>query len=127
MPKRRKYSAEFKRQAVELAGSPGVSARQVAQELGINGTMLSRWCREAGAAGEKAFQGQGKARDEELANLKRELPGCGRSGIFCKKRRRSSRKCRSEVPDGGALPRDVSCAPEVPVPEGVCQWLVRLA
>jgi transposase len=73
MPKRRKYSAEFKRQAVELAGSPGVSARQVAQELGINGTMLSRWCREAGTAGEKAFQGQGKARDEELANLRREL------------------------------------------------------
>lgn len=73
MSKRRKYTAEFKREAVELASSPGVSSRQVAQELGINGTMLSRWCREADASGDRAFRGQGKARDEELANLKREL------------------------------------------------------
>lgn len=73
MSRRRKYSAEFKREAVELASSPGVSARQVAQELGINSTMLSRWCREVTGAGEEAFQGHGKARDEELANLRREL------------------------------------------------------
>ena len=35
--------------------------------------MLSRWCREIGAIGNKAFQGQGKPRDEEMAALKREL------------------------------------------------------
>ena len=73
MPKRRKYSAEFKREAVELARSAGVPIGQVARELGINANMLVRWCREANTDGPKAFQGQGKARDEELAALKHEL------------------------------------------------------
>jgi len=73
MPKRRKYSAEFKREAVELARSTGVPISPVARELGINANMLGRWCREANTDGPKAFQGQGKARDEELAALKREL------------------------------------------------------
>ena len=32
--------------------------------------MLSRWCREMGSIGNKAFQGQDKPRDEEMAALK---------------------------------------------------------
>ena len=37
--------------------------------------MLSRcrWGPEMGSAGNKAFQGQGRPRDEEMARLKREL------------------------------------------------------
>jgi transposase len=35
--------------------------------------MLARWCREQKATGGKAFPGQGKPRDEEMAALKREL------------------------------------------------------
>ena len=35
--------------------------------------MLRRWRKEANQLGIKAFQGQGLARDEELARLKREL------------------------------------------------------
>lgn len=73
MEKRRRYSAEYKREAVEMARSSGVSISQVARELGINSNMLGRWCREQEAAGGKAFRGQGKARDEEMAALKREL------------------------------------------------------
>lgn len=73
MPKRRRYSAEYKREAVELARSNGVSISQVARELGINSTMLGRWCREQEVDGGKAFQGQGRPRDEEMTALKREL------------------------------------------------------
>ena len=73
MPKRRRYSAEYKREAVAMARTSGVSVSQIARELGINPNMLSRWCREAEASGTKAFQGQGKTRDEELSALKREL------------------------------------------------------
>lgn len=51
MSKRRKFSAEFKRGAVEQASRPGVSCAQVARELGIRDTLLTRWKREA--------QGQG--------------------------------------------------------------------
>jgi len=73
MSKRREYSPEFKREAVELSRTPGVTIAQIAQELGIGANMLSRWRREQAAAGDKAFQGHGKARDEEMARLKREL------------------------------------------------------
>ena len=73
MSKRRKYSEEFKREAVQLLNQGGVSVTQVARELGVNATMLGRWRRELGAAGAKAFPGRGVARDEEMMRLRREL------------------------------------------------------
>ena len=72
MPKRRKYSAEFKRDAVALANQPGVTKAQVGREMDINPNMITRWQRELSANGSKAFLGQGVARDEELTALKRE-------------------------------------------------------
>jgi transposase len=72
MPKRRNYSAEFKREAVALAKQPGVTRAQVGRELDINPNMITRWQRELSANGSKAFLGQGVARDEELAALRRE-------------------------------------------------------
>ena len=73
MPKRRKYSQEFKKGAVEQVRQPGVSCAQVARELGIGSNLLTRWRREADSEGAQAFSGSGHARDEELARLKREL------------------------------------------------------
>ena len=73
MSKRRKFSVEFKRGAVEQASQPGVSCAQVARELGIRENLLSRWKREANSQGQVAFNGSGTPRDEELARLKREL------------------------------------------------------
>jgi transposase len=73
MVKRRKYSPEFKRGAVEQARQPGVSCAQVALELGIGANLLTRWKREAEVDGTSAFGGTGNARDEEVAQLKREL------------------------------------------------------
>jgi len=73
MPKRRKFSPEFKRGAVEQTCQPNVSCAQVARELGINANLLSRWKREAEAVGRHAFGGTGNPRDEEIAALKREL------------------------------------------------------
>lgn len=73
MSQRRKYSKEFKLEAVNLANERGVSLNQVAQELGINPGMLARWRRELEKEGAEAFKGQGHARDEEMMRLKREL------------------------------------------------------
>lgn len=73
MTKRRKYSPEFKREAIALTHQPEVSCRQVALEIGINPNLLSRWKKEAEAAEGKAFKGSGSPRDEEMAKLKREL------------------------------------------------------
>lgn len=73
MTTRRKYSAEFKREAVLQTQHPGVSCDQVARELGINPNVLGRWKRELEASPDSAFAGSGVPRDEELARLKREL------------------------------------------------------
>jgi transposase len=73
MSKRRKYSPEFKRGAVEQVRQPGVSCAQVARELGIGPNLLTRWKREAEVEGVRAFGGTGNARDEEVAQLRHEL------------------------------------------------------
>jgi transposase len=73
MTKRRKFSPEFKREAVALTRQPGVSCRQIALEIGINPNLLSRWKREADEALGQAFGGSGTPRDQELVALKREL------------------------------------------------------
>ncbi len=73
MSKRRRYSEEFKRGAVEQPRQPGVSCAQVARELGIAANLLPRWRREADAASQQAFGGTGTPRDEELARVRREL------------------------------------------------------
>ena len=72
MPRRRKYSAESKREAVALANQPSVTKAQIGRELDINPNMITRWQREMTANGSKAFLGQGVARDEAMATLKRE-------------------------------------------------------
>jgi transposase len=72
---RKKYAAEFKREAVRLAGQAGVSRAKVAQELGLNVTMLARWVREARAG--KWEMAPGKSlkteQQQELERLRREL------------------------------------------------------
>lgn len=73
MAVRRKYTREFKQEAIQLVRSADVRASQIARDLGIDPNMLSRWCREMGSIGNKALRGQGKPRDEEMAALKREL------------------------------------------------------
>ncbi|MBB5359999.1 transposase-like protein [Rhodanobacter sp. ANJX3] len=54
MSKRRKFSVEFKRGALEQASQPGVGCAQGgARELGIRDNLLTRWkrCRHGHATG----------------------------------------------------------------------------
>jgi len=73
MAKRKKYSDEFKREAVNLTRQPGANVSQVARDIGINGNQLWRWRRAMDDRGSEAFPGSGNARDQELLALKREL------------------------------------------------------
>lgn len=59
--KRREYSPAFKREAIELTRTVGVTVAQIARELGIGANMLSRWRRELSEDDTKAFQRHGKA------------------------------------------------------------------
>lgn len=61
MLQRRKFSAEFKRGTVELMRRPQVAVSQVAQKLGVDSDILSRWRREPTHHG-KAFTGAGVPR-----------------------------------------------------------------
>jgi len=84
MGTRRKFSAEFKREAVALTAAPDVRVAPVARELGIGANLLGRWRRERHAEGTQAFRGTGVARDEEVAHLKRELARVRRERDFLK-------------------------------------------
>jgi transposase len=73
--KRREFTKEFKQEAVALSNEQGVSAAQVARDLGISPALLYRWRAEMRANGDEAFPGKGKlnANDEEVRQLQREL------------------------------------------------------
>jgi transposase len=73
MTQRKRYSAEFKREALRRANEEGVTDVLVAEELGINARQLRRWRESEKHHGDNAFPGQGKAHDQELMLLKRKL------------------------------------------------------
>lgn len=105
MSQRRKYSKEFKLEAVNLANERGVSLNQVAQELGINPGMLARWRRELEKEGAEAFKRQGNARDEEMMRLKRELARVKKERDFLREAAVDSTGHRNTV---SSLPAGVS-------------------
>jgi len=72
MTQRRKFSAEYKREAVAMVEVPGVTVHQVATELGIGAGMLGRWRRELRQETPRTFPGHGRPREEEVVQLKRE-------------------------------------------------------
>jgi transposase len=72
---RRRFTAEFKREAVKLAGQPGRTVTAVARELGIERSVLKRWV-ENFAAGK--YEKDEKlplksAQQQENEQLRREL------------------------------------------------------
>jgi len=73
MTQRRRFSAEYKHEAVAMLDTPGVSLSQIAAELGIGANVLGRWRRELRQEPVQAFPGRGRSRDEEVGQLRREL------------------------------------------------------
>ena len=77
MPKnqRRRYTKEFKLEAIQLVHTQGGNASAVARNLGIDSNILNRWIREVKADSEYAFPGLGnlKEPEKELYELRKEL------------------------------------------------------
>ena len=69
----KRYSPEFKREALKRASEEGVTDIIVCEELGIGTRQLRRWRDQYRLLGDEAFPGQGKSRDEEMTELKRKL------------------------------------------------------
>ena len=57
---RKKYSQEFKREAVVLVLEHGYSCEAAGRSLGVRGALVGRWRREIEAKAEEAFPGKGK-------------------------------------------------------------------
>jgi transposase len=68
------YTKEFKQQAVTLFKTSGKSKTQIARDLGISDSALSKWCKECEKQGKEAFPGKGHQTtlEEEMRSLKRE-------------------------------------------------------
>jgi len=84
-PKRyKRYSSEFKREAIRRASEEGVTDAAVCAELGISTRQFRRWRDELQLLGNDAFPGQGRTRDQELTDLKRELARVKKERDFLK-------------------------------------------
>lgn len=68
------YAKEFKLQAVKLVMEQGMTATQVAKDLGVSVTSVAGWVRSFKANGQEAFPGRGNLlpQDEEIRRLQRE-------------------------------------------------------
>ncbi len=71
--KYKRYSPEFKRHTLKRASEDGVTDKGVCEELGISARQLRRWRDQYRLLGDEAFPGQGRSRDDEVAELKRTL------------------------------------------------------
>ena len=61
MGRRKRYSAEFKREALRRANEPGVTDVLVAEELGINARQLRRWRDAVKRDGERHSRARARA------------------------------------------------------------------
>lgn len=70
---RKRYSREFKLEAVRMANESGKPVAEVARELDISVHHLYRWRDQAAKEGDKVFPGHGKTNSQdELTMLRRE-------------------------------------------------------
>lgn len=75
MGKRKKYTPEFKRDAVSLVLEQEYTQAEAARSLGINAQMLGRWVKELQESDSDAFRGNGKltAEQQELRDLRAQV------------------------------------------------------
>ncbi|HEX6012256.1 MAG TPA: transposase [Geminicoccaceae bacterium] len=74
MPRtRRRFTNEFKAEAVRLLEESGRPAQAVAEELGVHVNQLRTWRNERLAAGSAAALARQQAEAAELARLRREV------------------------------------------------------
>jgi transposase len=71
---RRKFSPEFKQDAVKLVTEQGYRASEAARNLGVDGSLLRRWIKEYDQAKGAAFPGNGRlnSEQEEIRRLREE-------------------------------------------------------
>ena len=72
---RRRFTREFKVEAVKLVRERDVAIRQAARDLNVHENVLRKWVKEFGADPQQAFPGHGQMKPEqlEIERLRREV------------------------------------------------------
>ena len=70
---RRRFSREFKVEAVRLVRERGVSVAQAGRDLDVHENVLRKWVKEFGSDPAQAFPGQMKPEQLEIEQLRREV------------------------------------------------------
>ncbi len=75
MGTRRRFTSEYKVEAVRLVSQCGVSVAQAARDLGVHPNSLRKWVRDYRADPRQAFPGEGQQKrdDAEVTRLRREV------------------------------------------------------
>jgi transposase len=72
---RRRFSREFKLEAVKLVRQRGVAVAQASRDLDVHENVLRKWVKEFADDPQNAFPGQGQMKPEqlEIERLRREV------------------------------------------------------
>jgi len=72
---RRRFSREFKVEAVRLVRERGISVAQAGRDLDVHENVLRKWVKEFGSNPVQAFPGHGQIKPEqlEIERLRREV------------------------------------------------------
>jgi transposase len=73
--RRRHFTGDFKRNAVQLVTEKGMAVGKVARDLDIHPNLLHLWRRQFLKDGDKAFSGKGRVKPEnaEIRKLRKDL------------------------------------------------------
>src|SRR5882757_9069811 len=126
---RRKFTREFKLEAVRLIKERGVSYVQASQDLGVHVSQLRDWVKKFADDPEHAFPGHGQMKPEqlEIARLKREVTKLKAERDILKKPRPTSRRNRREVRFHCEAPGDLAGGLVVRGARCLAGWLLCLA
>ena len=126
---RRKFTREFKLEAVRLIKQRGVSYAQASQDLSVHQSQLRGWVKALADDRQHAFPGQGQMKPEqlEIAQLKREVIRLKAERDILKKVRPTSRRNRCEVWIHCEAPGDLAGGMVVRGARCLAGWLLCLA
>ena len=107
---RRRFTREFKLEAVKLILERGVSYAQAGADLEVHPTQLRNWVKRFAEDPQHAFPGHGQMKPEqlEIAQLKREVARLKAERDILKKPRPTSRRNRCEVRFHSEAPGDLA-------------------
>jgi transposase-like protein len=126
---RRRFTREFKLEAVRLIRDRGVSYAQASQDLKVHPTQLRNWVKAFADDPQQAFPGHGQMKPEQLetARLKREVLKLKAERDILKKPRPTSRGSRREVRLHCEAPGDLGRGLDVRGARCLAGRLLRLA